>query len=275
MNDYHFSNALGYTHAQLAEMFTTSFSGYFFPMVMTAEDSANSWRIDQIDAMRSVLMHDENGTFVGLARMGTRGRRGWCGGFGIVPEFRGSGASKLLAAEMVRVARDTGLATLQLEVLTQNIRALKLYEHAGFTITRRLIGIEIDIAALPDGADLQTEIVPIETVLPLLQNADRPCWNRELVSILTANTETIIAPGANGQVNGLVVQRNDQKIRIVATILQSELTDLEMATLLRRAAADATGIQVYNEPEDSPFLTSCQRLGFSEFFSQHEMFITL
>lgn len=273
--DYHFSNALGYTHAQLAEMHNTSFSGYFFPMAMTAEMSADFWRLNQIDAMRCVVMHDEKGAFVGMARMGTRERRGWCGGFGIAPEFRGSGASKLLATEMVRVARDTGLATLQLEVLTQNIRALKLYERAGFTITRRLFGIEIDTAALPDDADLQTKAVPIEALLPQLQNADRPYWGRELIGILLAHAEAIVAPGTDGRVNGLIVQRNNQKIQILATVLPKELTDREIAALLRHVAADATGIQVYNEPEDSPFLASCRRLGFSEFFSQHEMFITL
>ncbi len=44
---------------------------------------------------------------------------------------------------------------------------------------------------------------------------------------------------------------------------------------LLRAAGDATTILIMNEPEDSPFLARCYELGFSEFFSQHEMFLRL
>src|SRR5689334_16073127 len=103
MSEYRFSNALGYTFEQLADMHNTSFSGYFMPVSMTPGQTADFWRTNQIDANRCVVMHDANNTFVGMARMGTRGTRCWCGGFGIVPEFRGNGASKLLASEMVRV----------------------------------------------------------------------------------------------------------------------------------------------------------------------------
>ena len=65
MTSYRFSNALAYTHAQLAEMHNISFTGYFFPMTMSAETSAWFWRVYQIDAASCVVMHDEHGAFVG------------------------------------------------------------------------------------------------------------------------------------------------------------------------------------------------------------------
>src|SRR5690348_9430884 len=169
MNTYSFSNALAYTQMQLAEMHSASFSGYFFPTMITAEMSAGFWRVFQIDAKYCVVMHNEQGAFVGIARIGVRGLRGWCGGFGIVPEFRGTGASKLLVTQMVQVARENGLATLQLEVLTQNIRAIKLYEGAGFRFARRLIGIEAAIDALPDASPtFQATFVDPSVLLPRL-----------------------------------------------------------------------------------------------------------
>lgn len=273
MNNYRFSNALTYSLEQLSEMHNSSFSGYFVPITMTPEMTADFWRTHQIDAIRSVVMHDQSDTFVGMARMGTRGQRGWCGGFGIVPAFRGSGASKLLAAQMVQVARETGLETLQLEVLSQNIRAHKLYEKAGFTTGRKLIGIEATTAALSNDTHILTERVKPEALLPLLLKVDQPCWGREPATILTADTEAIITTGPDGLINGLVLQRSGSKIRIQAALFQSQLAHDELAALLRAAAGDATGIQVYNEPEDSPFLTACLELGFTEFFSQYEMFI--
>jgi len=115
--NYRFTNALGYTFEQMSEMHNASFSGYFVPIEMTPEMTADFWRLNGIDALRSVVMHDEDGAFVGMARMGTRGKRGWCGGFGIVPEFRGRGASTLLAEQMVKVAREGGLRHYKRECL--------------------------------------------------------------------------------------------------------------------------------------------------------------
>lgn len=246
MNQYRFSDATGYTLAQITEMHNESFSGHFMPATMTTEMTANFWRVHQIDASRSVVMHDENGAFVGMARTGVRGKRGWCGGFGIAPAFRGSGASKLLAAEMMRVARESGLTTLQLEVLTQNIRAFKVYEGAGFVTTRKLLGLQVATASLPPGANVQTETTPTEALLPFLCSDDRPAWGQELASTLTLQIEAFIVSGVDGRVNGLIVRRSGEYCQIQAAIFQPDFTHAELAALLRSAAADAKTIQVYN-----------------------------
>jgi ribosomal protein S18 acetylase RimI-like enzyme len=276
MTTYRFSNALDYSQPQLAEMHNTSFSGYFFPMHMTPEMSAWFWRVFDIDARGCVVMHDEQGTFAGMARMGVRGLRGWCGGFGIVPEFRGTGASKTLAAQMVQVSRENGLTTLQLEVLTQNVKAIKLYERAGFVAKRRLFGMQIELAALPNAAStVMPEAAAPAALFERLYERYQPDWERELASILTLGTQAIATPGLDGQRNGLLFRRAGEHIQIQGAILQRDLTNTDLAALLRAAAGEATGIQVMNEPEESLLLARCRDLGFEEFFSQHEMFLTL
>jgi len=274
MSPYRFSHALGYTLEQMSEMHNASFRGYFMPVEMTPEMTADFWRTNNIDALRSVIMHNEGGTFVGMARMGTRGKRGWCGGFGIVPELRGSGASRLLAEQMVRVAREGGLSTLQLEVLTQNARARKLYERVGFTTTRRLLGLEITSTVLPAGAPIRVERVAVEALLPRLMSGGRPCWGCEPSTILAVAAEAVVLPGASGQLNGVIVQRG-QRASILASFFDSGLPDTELTALLRQAAGDADGLVVFNEPEESPCLARYRALGFSEFFSQDEMWLTL
>jgi GNAT superfamily N-acetyltransferase len=282
MTAYQFSDALGCSFDELAELHNGSFAGYFFPMTMTSHMTADFWRVHQIDATRCVVMRDASGGFAGMARMGTRGDRGWCGGFGIVPEHRGAGAGRLLAAAMVRVARESGLATLQLEVLTQNARAIRLYEGAGFVTRRRLFGIELATEALPadpQGAELAaaTEPVPVETLLPWLlsQPAERQSWGREPASLLTMRCEGLALRQGDEYICGLIVQRGGEKLRIQAAFFPPSLSDATVAGLLRQAAGSASGIQVFNEPEGSDFLARCRRLGFDEFFSQHEMWLTL
>lgn len=275
MCEYHFSDALNYTHAQLSEMHNASFQGYFFPLEMTAQMSADFWRVNQIDATRSVIMHDRQGAFVGMTRVGSRGKRGWCGGFGIVPDFRGTGASVLLAEQMVRVARESGLETIQLEVLVQNIRAIKLYEKIGFAKSRRLLGLEIASASLPENVALPVEKVPVETRLPAFYDGRQPAWGNELATLLSMNLEAFVLSAPTGQSHGLLVQRTNSNMRVVAALLQDTITALELASLLKYAAGAARDIQVYNEAEGSFFLEHCLRLGFGEWFGQYEMVMQL
>lgn len=274
MHTYHFSPVLEYTFEQISEMHNASFRGYALPVEMTPEMTAMFWRINHIDALHSIVMHDEDGTFVGMARMGIRGRRGWCGGFGIVPEFRGSGASRLLAEEMVRVARECGLATLQLEVLTQNERARRLYEHVGFVITRRLFGLEITSSLLSPGVPVRVRRSAVEPLLTRIAQLPWPCWGCEPATILAAACEALVLPRSAGQLDGVIVQRG-RGISVLASFFSSEPDGAELAELLRQAAGEADDILVYNEPEESPYLSAYRALGFSEFFSQYEMLLTL
>lgn len=278
MHIYRFTDALLYSIEQLTTLHNSCFEGYLVPIQKTPSEIADFWRVHQVDATRCVVMHDEDERFVGMARMCTRGNRGWCGGFGIVPAFRGVGASRQLAEEMVRVARDSGLVQLQLEVLSQNTRAIKLYERVGFHTRRRLFGLELAVDALPvsDSTDVAVERVPITTLLAWSQPYPAQlCWGRELASVLTMDCEMLVAHDAEGQKNALVVQRLDDKLRIQAALLQPHASTSALAILLRACAADASSIQIYNEPEDSDLLRLYQALGFTEFFSQYEMFLTL
>jgi len=136
MEEYQFARALSYDFGALANMFTEAFTGYFFPMNMTPEALANHWRLYQIDGARSLVMRDPEGTFVAMTLIGARGTRGWCGGFGVAPAFRGHGAGKRLAREMV----ETGDA-LPLEVSDV---AIEERQHLGLVAGQRACGLGTD-----------------------------------------------------------------------------------------------------------------------------------
>jgi hypothetical protein len=177
---------------------------------------------------------------------------------------------------MVRVALATELSQLQLEVLTQNIRAHKLYERVGFVVQRRLIGLQLATSALPgsDSVAPVIERVPLETLFSYTRdNLAQPAWGLELASLLTMPCELLVASGPDGAQNAFTVQRSGESIHIQVACYQLPLTDDAFAALLRALAGDAATIQIFNEPEDSPFLDRYRRLGFSEFFSQYEMLL--
>jgi ribosomal protein S18 acetylase RimI-like enzyme len=276
MEEYQFARALSYDFGALANMFTEAFTGYFFPMNMTPEALANHWRLYHIDGARSLVMRDPEGTFVGMTLIGARGTRGWCGGFGVAPAFRGHGAGKRLAREMVETARASGLRSLQLEVLAQNDAARATYKSAGLTVRRRVRSVEIAITTLPNGADRDASQVATsasrmaEDVL-----AAQPIWQQELASLLALTTETAQVTDSAGQRSSLVYVRSGATIRILAANVSNSITELELVALLRQAAGDASAIQLTNCPDSSSILARCQSLGFAAVYGQDEMYMAL
>jgi ribosomal protein S18 acetylase RimI-like enzyme len=276
MEEYQIARALSYDFGALANMFTEAFTGYFFPMNMTPEALANHWRLYHIDGARSLVMRDPEGTFVGMTLIGARGTRGWCGGFGVAPAFRGHGAGKRLAREMVETARASGLRSLKLEVLAQNDAARAIYKSAGLTVRRRVRTVEIAVAALPN--DEIRDASQVATSAPLMAEdvlAAQPIWQQELASLLALTTETAQVTDSAGQRSSLVYVRSGATIRILTANVSNSITDLELVALLRQAAGDASAIQLTNCPDSSSILARCQLLGFTAVYGQDEMYMAL
>lgn len=276
MNTYRFTTALDYTLTQLNEMHNLSFSGYFFPSDMTPESTASFYRIYDVAPQHCIVMHAEDGAFVGLAKLALRGSRAWCAGFGIAPAFRGKGLGKLLAAPMIEEARKAGAATLQLEVLQQNIPAFRLYSSVGFVVTRQLVGLQIATASLPPATSALSPIpVTLDDLLPSIIALRQPDWEHELSSILATIHQSMALGSLHNTRTGLVYQRAGEYTRILSSTPSLETTPEEMAALLLAAANGAQTIQVYNEPEDSVSFKLYRALGFQEFFRQYEMVLDL
>ena len=276
MEEFQFTRALSYDFGALANMFTEAFTGYYFPMTMAPDALANHWRLYHIDGARSLVMRDSQGTFTGISLIGARGARGWCGGFGIAPAFRGRGAGKRLAREMIETARASGLRCLQLEVLSQNEAARAIYAGAGLTVRRHVRTVEIELIALPDGAD--SDAKQSATSAPLVAEdvlAAQPVWQQELASLLAMTTESIHVTDTAGQRSSLVCARAGARTRILVASLATSITEQELIALLRQAADESSVIELTNGPDGSSILARCQAFGFSEVYSQDEMYVTL
>lgn len=276
MPPYTFTDATGVSFSELAEQITASFAGYFFPMTMTATAAADFWRVEQIDATRSLLMRDEAGEFVGMAWVATRGARGCCAAFGIVSAHRRRGSGRFLAGEMVSRARASGLERLQIEVLTQNAPAIKVYEGVGFRTRHRLVGMEVETDHLPDGPALSLTAAPFESLLPCLVPPQSAAWGNELPSLLAMRLEAAVSCAPDGTVlGGLAVQRSGERVIVRASAFPAEMTTPEFSGWLISAAGAARTIALHNEIDGTPLVEHCRALGFRETFSQHEMALDL
>jgi GNAT superfamily N-acetyltransferase len=257
---------------ELAAAFTAGFRGYFHPMQMTVEVLSRRVRMEQLDLLHSLLA-DDGEQFVGLALLGLRGREGWCGGFGIVPEFRGRGCAPQLMSEFIARARGCGVNRLRLEVLTRNTPAIRLYERAGMRVTRDLLILERTgsvESAITRSHELN-EAEPAEMLRHFERlHAWRPAWQRDFAAMLSADGLHGFCLGERNAPDAyaLLVTRPDGVTQVIDLAAAGEAqADALSAVLVRQCGT----IRVVNEPEDSLFITALSAHGFAEMERQHEM----
>lgn len=261
---------------ELAAAFNAAFAGYFYPMQMNAELLARRVRLEQLDLQNSLLAYDGQ-EFVGLTLFGLRGQDGWCGGFGIVPEFRGRGCANQLMREFVARARGCGVKNLSLEVLTRNMPARRLYERFGLSVKRDLLILES--SGREDLAQHRRELKETQEVQALLRHFERlhgwqPAWQRGFLTMLSADQVRgyylgdLDAPEAYA----LLVERPDGVTQVIDLAADTEVHAAALAAgISRRGRA----MRVVNEPEESLFAAALKAQGFIEVDRQHEMVCVL
>lgn len=136
-----------------ADALSRGFSDYLVPIQSSPAILFGMVRADSVDlSVSRVIVRD--GEPVGAALVA---RRGWTcrlAGMAIAPEARKQGVGRTLMAQLLADAKARGERTMVLEVIEQNIPAVKLYEQCGFTKVRRLTGV-----TGPAPVDLQNKVV--------------------------------------------------------------------------------------------------------------------
>lgn len=274
-----FVRASSITLAVFADLYTRSFENYFYPMLQTTEAFAARIRFEQLDLHHSVVMC-VHGDAVGQATLGIRDGRGWCGGFGIVPTWRGQGLAPHLFATFLEWARAAGVHKLGLEVLTRNGPALKVYVKAGMHIVRDLYLLQWHAAAdrlsaIPDATADFWNAKSFAAFLPHFARLHpaRPCWSRDVPTLLVRRDQHALALGQRDHPDGYVIYSVGEQ---GAFITDFAATGIDPARqLLRFLQARHHKIKVTNEPGDSALTSAFFDLGFVESDRQHELAMSL
>ncbi|MDX1932406.1 MAG: GNAT family N-acetyltransferase [Capsulimonadales bacterium] len=263
------------------------------PIQHTPEGFATFCRLHHLDIAQSVQLRDDSGNVVGQAMLGIRDRRGWCGGFGIVPEFRGKRLATALIDGLLDRARLNGLKVLQLEVLCDNEPALRTYRRAGFVVRREVISFAGPIAENLHRTTESAEVRPV----PILEAIARfalnetlwetsPVWQRQIALLYlrtdlrafgaTANDGTAqILYGFQTATGFLRIDRLDFDSEAAARAVLRRAINEAAAAL--RDAGENRPIKwiVLNEPTDTPLYALLDRLMVPITYRQYEMSLDL
>ncbi|MGI8588685.1 MAG: GNAT family N-acetyltransferase [Chloroflexia bacterium] len=266
----------------LVELVNHAYVGY--PGAFTPEGLpgyAEFVRVQSIDLARSVLARDGEGAPIGLGLLGMRGGRGWCGEFGVVPEWRRRGVGRALLAALLSSAHEAGLYEVQLEVSQANTPARRLYESAGFRLERTLHNFaatvaELELPSLPPPDRLRITPVEIAEEISGVETAltGTPAWDHEIASLLAATgTRSLTARRSPGYSGGMIVYAtptpDDLEIRALVTIPP----DLEMVRMVLAAtgARDSVRMLAAYVTEESRLFEQLPAVGFHELEPDLEM----
>lgn len=267
--------------------FNRGFEGYFLPVEHTADSLALMVEDNDIALDHSLVLLDADEAPAGVALLGVRSNRGWVGGMGIAPVYRGQGQGEALMRALVAEARSCGLHTLQLEVLSQNAVARRLYTRLGFRTTRPLhiyAGSAVAPSGLvaPDGSIGELAADEALSAYPELRHASL-AWQRQPESLrhMGDRLTRMMISDARGPRSALTF-RIVHDTQLLALDLSSRSPSLaeqvaDGAALIQAATRSMSEpqLRVLNAPPDDPLGTIARAFGCVEIMSQDEMTLRL
>jgi hypothetical protein len=216
--------------------------------------------------------------------LAVREDRGWIGGVGVVPRYRGQGVGRMVMQSLIDSARHVQLATVQLEVIRDNTIAYDLYASLGFEPLRELLVFYrphiLEAPPLnPDALGINLRRVPSYSALdalPKLISLRRP-WQREIAGLrqMTDQLEALSAWDASNELVGAAVYRAEGGQVGIMDIAYATLPIGEalLAQILNRGKWN--DVSYVNVPSDEPLLPAIIENGFQETLGQYEMLLSL
>jgi len=129
------------TLEEAVRAWNAGFEGYYFPIQLTIESFLHRLVGEGLSPMLSIIAfhHDEP---VGIVLNGVRECKGtsmaWNGGTGVAPAFRKTGIGKALMEATLNIYQKAGVELATLEAISENERAIALYQKFGYEIVDEL-----------------------------------------------------------------------------------------------------------------------------------------
>ncbi|RNB79407.1 GNAT family N-acetyltransferase [Brevibacillus nitrificans] len=130
------------TFSEVTKAWNRGFEGYFFPVAMTEEMLVQRLGAEGYVLSLSVVAFDDQEP-VGLVASGLRtinGRKiAWNGGTGVATAYRRKGLGRQLMEATFQLYEEAGVHDATLEAISENEKAIALYEQLGYDVVDRLI----------------------------------------------------------------------------------------------------------------------------------------
>jgi ribosomal protein S18 acetylase RimI-like enzyme len=245
----------------------------------TVEEYSAALAATQVDVAHSVIALDDAGHVAGMALLGVRGNRGWCGDAAVLPEYQNQKLGQELMRRLSESARRLGLRTLQLEVRADNSPARRVYEKEGYRYTRRLH------CYINTSEETGWRAAPVPRGMAVLRTADQhvessvlrwydpryapvPCWERELPALLSDRNQCAWTAAPGGRVVAFLLCRLPDdipmlRVRHLALLPEAGAEDVRALCAVALNDSGATKLRIGSEPSDSRVAAMFRGFGFT------------
>lgn len=128
--------------ADLVQVFNASFEGYFIPIQLNETVLLDKMKSENVFLEYSVGVSINN-QLVAFILIGIDSKNNqllsYNAGTGVIPEFRGQHLPKKMYAYLLPLLHKNNIRNHYLEVITQNQKAIKIYESIGYQVTKKVI----------------------------------------------------------------------------------------------------------------------------------------
>jgi ribosomal protein S18 acetylase RimI-like enzyme len=271
---------------ELYRAFLRGFSDYVMPFDLTEVQFRNHVVLNAVEIASSAGWF-EDGKLVGFT---LNGFGTWLGkptvydaGTGIFPEYRRRGISTEMFAMMLPEFRRRGYQQYLLEVITDNYKAIGLYEKLGFETTRTLSLLEFNGKLLgremPAGIELRDIEEPDWRELTTFWDG-KPSWQNTTEAMDRSRAKKRIIGAFSGRrcVGYIIFSANVGRVAQLAVDPKYRRQGIASMLLYAMAAETETGLplQVLNiDRSIDEAMQFFKSHGFSEKLRQHEMLLEI
>lgn len=235
--------------ADVADMLTRSFEGYFIPIVMDEAHLLTMIRLHSVDLSASRVVTADAAP-AGIALMA---RRGWAcrvAGMGVYSGWRGLGLGRFLMQRLVEEAVSRRDHEMVLEVIEQNDPAIRLYESVGFRKVRRLVSLELD--SYEPGEPDELEEIDIRELGRLVGCRGLPDLPWQLSAETVGQYTAPYRAYRRGAASALISDPALPDVRFAALLSEPSAEGDEQATALVRALVHAHPAKSWHVPAIFP-----------------------
>ncbi len=262
---------------QILETFNLSYSDYLVPLQLTEAQLQGTIYGNDLDLERSCIALSGEKP-VGMGFLGIRGHRGWIGGMGVIPDYRGRGIGHMIMQSLIAEANKCNLEFVQLEVIEGNKPAHSLYLNLGFVEQRRLLILQA--SGFPK-SNVSGELVEVSldealSFYHVFHRAANP-WQREKESLTKAkDLSAWLFTQDHKPAAYLIGRLTPHMIQIMDAAFDAGKEDVVKGLLSQLSALQPdTPASIVNLPEDDPVWSVFQKIGFTESLAQIEMIYTI
>ncbi|WP_237691026.1 GNAT family N-acetyltransferase [Paenibacillus caui] len=123
------------TIEEAVKAWNDGFEGYYFDATTTPDQFIKRMAIEELSPELSIVAFKGNEP-IGIVENGVRdlngSKIGWNGGTGVAAKYRGTGVGKLLIEAALSVLKEAGVKLATLEAISENHKAISLYEKMGY-----------------------------------------------------------------------------------------------------------------------------------------------